>query len=159
MFGNMHFGNDTDIVQHQRTMEYIMDPAHFTGEKRFFAQSFGPNQTTDRALPRRATVVLRDEDPTWRVDMGDGVVLEARYLGFAQTGGDLWVVVRGPGVDVLFAGNAVIARPPAVPWLLDGHAGKVLATLRVAAALCNTSTVVVPGHDRATDVGVFSWMN
>lgn len=47
---------------------------------------------------------------------------------------------------MLWAGNAIIASRPALPWLLDGHLVETLATLKKVQAFLPDDARIVPGH-------------
>jgi glyoxylase-like metal-dependent hydrolase (beta-lactamase superfamily II) len=140
-YGNIFLPDEVQIVQHMRTVEFITNAESFAGDIEFMEMNFGKDQGIDEIRAVRADVVVSDEG--WSVDLG-GRVVHARYLGFGQTEGDLFVHV--PDADVLFTGNPFIARAPAIPWLLDGHASEVRETLaRVRKDFPNAT--IVPGHD------------
>lgn len=140
-YGNVFLPDEVKVVQHQRTIDFITDPASFAADVAFMQANFGADQGLDEIRAVRADIAVGDEG--WSVDLG-GRVVEARYLGFGQTDGDLFVHVVD--ANVLFTGNPVIARAPAIPWLLDGHAAEVRETLaRVREAFAGAT--IVPGHD------------
>jgi len=140
-YGNFFLPDDVKVVQHERTMDFITDPDLFAGDVAFMEANFGKNQGLDEIRAVRADIAVSDEG--WSVDLG-GRSVEARYFGFGQTEGDLFVHV--PDADVLFTGNPFIARAPAIPWLLDGHASEVRETLaRVRKDF--PGATIVPGHD------------
>jgi cyclase len=145
-FGNTFLPDGVHVVQHQKTAEYIS--AHFKDDVAFMTANFGADQGIDEIEPVKADTVLGD-DTDWSVDLG-GVSVEARYYGFAQTGGDLFV--RVPSAKVAWTGNALIAEEPALPWLLDGHAHETGMTLAAVKAALPEDAIVVPGHGRAVKV-------
>ena len=83
------------------------------------------------------------------------MVIEIRDYGFAQTGGDLFVSV--PSANVLWTGNPVLAKAPALPWLLDGHLVDTLNTLQKVYDSFDKHTKVVPGHGPVTDIKAIKW--
>jgi cyclase len=140
-YGNVFLPDEVTIVQHQATIDFITDPASFAADVAFMEANFGADQGLDEIRAVRADIAVSDEG--WSVDLG-GRVVEARYLGFGQTDGDLFVHV--PDANVLFTGNPFIGRAPAIPWLLDGHAAEVRQTLaHVREAFAGAT--IVPGHD------------
>ena len=141
-FGNAFLPEGVHIVQHQRTATYIAE--HFKEDIAFMEANFGADQGIDEIKPVAADTLVTDDG--WSVDLG-GVSVEARYYGFAQTGGDLFV--RVPSAKVVWTGNALVAEKPAVPWLLDGHAEETGITLAAVKAALPEDTIVVPGHGRA----------
>ncbi len=143
-FGNTFLPSGVHVVQHQRTAEYIS--AHFQQDVAFMKMNFGTDQGLDEVRPVAADTLVTDSTP-YRLDLG-GVEVEARYYGFAQTGGDLFVHV--PSAKVVWTGNPLVAAKPAVPWLLAGHAQEVGATLSQVRAVLPADTLVIPGHDHPT---------
>lgn len=150
-FGNTFLPKGVHVVQHQRTAADIA--AHFQEDVDFMKQNFGADQGLDEIRPVTADTLVDDATP-FRVDLG-GVQVEARYYGFAQTGGDLFVHV--PSAKVLWTGNPLVAGKPAVPWLLAGHGREVSVTLGQVKAALPGDTIVVPGHDHPTDVRGFDF--
>ena len=88
---------------------------------------------------------IRVGDDGWSVDLG-GRTVEARYYGFAQTPGDLFVWV--PDAKVLWTGNAFVAEAPAIPWLLAGQGEAAEVTLHAVQDALPAGAIVVPGHGR-----------
>ncbi len=140
-YGNVFLPDEVQIVQHLRTVEFITDAESFASDVAFMEANFGKDQGLDEIRAVRADIAVSDQG--WSADLG-GRVVHARYLGFGQTEGDLFVHV--PDAEVLFTGNPFIARAPAIPWLLDGHASEVRETLaRVRRDF--PGATIVPGHD------------
>lgn len=150
-YGNTFLPPEVQIVQHQRTAEFIA--AHFAEDVEFSKMNFGADQGLDEVRPVAAHILVRDGE-TWGVDLG-GIRVEARYHGFAQTGGDLFVQV--PSAKVVWTGNPLVAAKPAVPWLLAGHAKEVSATLAEVRASLPPDTIVIPGHDHPHGVDAFGF--
>lgn len=143
-YGNMFLPAGVQVVQHERTAEYIA--GHFAEDLEFMKPNFGGDaQGLGEIKPVAADILVTDGE-AWSVDLG-GVSVEARYHGFAQTGGDLFVHV--PSAKVVWTGNAVVAEEPAIPWLLAGHAEETGVTLAALKAAVPADTIVVPGHGRA----------
>ncbi|MFO0621317.1 MAG: MBL fold metallo-hydrolase [Polyangia bacterium] len=140
-FGNTFLPKGVHVVQHQRTAEYIA--AHFAEDVAFMKMNFGADQGLDEVRAVAADTLVSDTTP-YNVDLG-GIQVEARYYGFAQTGGDLFVHV--PSAKVLWTGNPLVAAKPAVPWLLAGHGKEVATTLAQVRLALPADTIVVPGHD------------
>ena len=145
-YGNQFFPKDVQIVQHVETRRYI--ESHFTDDVKFMKRYFGADQGLDELKPRRANLLLHD-GAVIDIDLG-GKGVQVMHLGFAQTPGDLFVWL--PDEKVLFTGNPLIASPPALPWLLDGHLEDSLATMRRVRALVPAGAIVVPGHGAPVDV-------
>ncbi|MBL8632443.1 MAG: MBL fold metallo-hydrolase [Myxococcales bacterium] len=150
-FGNTFLPAGVHVVQHQRTAEYIA--AHFQEDVAFMKMNFGTDQGLDEVRAVAADTLVSDTTP-YKVDLG-GIQVEARYYGFAQTGGDLFVHV--PTAKVLWTGNSLVATKPAVPWLLDGHGKDVATTLTQVRAALPADTIVVPGHDHPTNPAGFDF--
>lgn len=150
-FGNTFLPKGVHVVQHQRTAEYIA--AHFQEDVAFMKMNFGTDQGLDEVRAVAADTLVSDTTP-YKVDLG-GIQVEARYYGFAQTGGDLFVHV--PSAKVLWTGNPLVAQKPAVPWLLAGHGKDVATTLAQVRLALPADTIVVPGHDHPTNPAGFDF--
>lgn len=150
-FGNAFLPGDVHVVQHERTAAYIA--AHFEEDIAFMTANFGDDQGLDELTPVAADTLVKDGE-TWSVDLG-GVTVEARYYGFGQTGGDLFV--RVPSAKVAWTGNALIGEAPAIPWLLAGHAEEVGMTLAAVKASLPNDAIIVPGHGRPVNVDGFDF--
>src|SRR5262249_16907208 len=140
--GNAFLPAGVHIVQHERTAAYIAE--HFADDMVFMTEHFGADQGFDEIVPVAADILVGADKP-FSVDI-DSVVVQARYHGFAQTGGDLFVWV--PKAHAAWTGNALLAEAPAIPWLLAGHAEEVGITLADVKASLPDNAVVVPGHGR-----------
>lgn len=140
-FGNTFLPDDVEVVQHERTADAIAE--HFDEDVAFMEANFGADQGLDEIEPVAADI--RVPDAGWSVDLG-GITVEARYYGFAQTPGDLFVYV--PEAAVMWTGNAFVAEEPAIPWLLAGHGDAAEVTLAAVQASLPADAQVVPGHGR-----------
>lgn len=140
-YGNHFLPDDVQVVQHAETAAFITNPESFAHDVAFMEANFGDDQGLDEIEAVAADVRVGADG--WRIDLG-GVTVEANDHGFGQTEGDLFVYV--PQADVLWTGNPLVARQPALPWLLDGKATEVRETLAEIRQLYPTATVV-PGHD------------
>lgn len=140
-FGNTFLPPEVEVVQHARTADFIA--AHFAEDVAFMTANFGADQGLDEIEPVAADIRVGDEG--WSVDLG-GVAVEARYHGFAQTDGDLFVWV--PEARVLWTGNAFVAEAPAIPWLLAGQGAAAEVTLQAVQASLPADATVIPGHGR-----------
>lgn len=149
-YGNAFLPEEVEVVQHQRTAEYIA--ANFEADREFMTGNFGTDQGLDEVVPVAPDIAV--DDAGWSIDLG-GVTVEARYYGFGQTEGDLFVWV--PEAQVLWTGNALINEAPALPWLLDGHAHEVEATLALVRADLPAGATVVPGHGPPQTAAAFTW--
>lgn len=140
-FGNTFLPDGVEVVQHARTADFIA--ANFAEDVEFMKTNFGEDQGLDEIAPVAADIRVGDEG--WSVDLG-GKTVEARYYGFAQTPGDLFVWV--PDAKVLWTGNAFVAEEPALPWLLAGQGEAAEVTLRAVQDSLPADAIVVPGHGR-----------
>lgn len=140
-FGNAFLPDDVAVVQHARTADFIA--ANFAEDVAFMTANFGEDQGLDEITPVPADI--RVDDDGWSVDLG-GKTVEARYYGFAQTPGDLFVWV--PDAKVLWTGNAFVSEEPAIPWLLAGQGEAAEVTLHAVQDSLPTGAIVVPGHGR-----------
>lgn len=143
-FGNAFLPDEVEIVQHERTAEHIA--ANFAEDIDFMITNFGAGQGIEEVVEVAADIEVGDAG--WTVDLG-GIEVEARYYGFGQTAGDLFVVV--PAAEVMWTGNPFIAEQPAIPWLLDGHVHEVGETLASVQGSLSSAAIVVPGHGRPVD--------
>ncbi|MFT4977677.1 MAG: cyclase [Myxococcota bacterium] len=149
-YGNAFLPEGVQVVQHERTAEYIAE--HFEEDVVFMETNFGADQGIDEVTPITPDIAVGDDG--WTVDLG-GITVEAQYHGFAQTEGDLFVYVAE--AEVMWTGNPVVAAEPALPWLLDGHAHDVSATLATVQASLPAGAVVIPGHGRPSTRDIFSF--
>lgn len=150
-FGNMYLPAGTRLVQHEQAARYIA--GHLDQDKAFMLQYFGAG---------RGIEPIRAREPDILVPAGGRLVLdlggrrvEIIDFGFAQTGGDLFV--WEPDSRTLWAGNAVIASKPALPWLLDGHLVQTRATLQKVVDFLPAGATVVPGHGVPMDREGLRW--
>lgn len=150
-YGNVYVPEDVTIIQHADAASYIDE--HFEKDRQFMMQNFGKGRGIEDIKPVDADILV-GEGGGITVDLG-GKKVEIRDFGFAQTGGDLFVSV--PDENVLWTGNPVIAEPPAVPWLLDGHLVETLETLKAVYDHFDPGTIVVPGHGPVTTMEAVKW--
>ncbi|GHB32898.1 cyclase [Pseudovibrio japonicus] len=150
-YGNYYVPDEIDIIQHETTADYIDN--HFVADTEFMIQNFGEGRGIEEIKPVSAEILV-GKGGSISIDLGDKVV-KVEDFGFAQTGGDLFVSV--PDDKVLWTGNPIIARAPAVPWLLDGHLLETLATLEAVYEEFDADTTVVPGHGPTTDMAAVKW--
>ena len=139
-YGNYAFPKTAKIIQHSKTKAFMDNQEAFEADKKFMTQYFGANRGIEDAVARTADLIV---DHKKTIDLGNKKV-EIFHLGFAQTDGDLFVWV--PEDKVFWAGNPVVAMPPALPWLLDGKHEEVLATMKKVRKFLPDDAIVVPGH-------------
>jgi glyoxylase-like metal-dependent hydrolase (beta-lactamase superfamily II) len=150
-YGNHFLPEDVMIIQHADAAAYIAD--HFEADTQFMIQNFGAGRGIEEVEATPADILVPD-GASIDVNLGDRTVT-IRDFGFAQTGGDLFVSV--PDANVLWTGNAVIAKKPAIPWLLDKHLIETLETLKNVHASFDQDTKVVPGHGPVTTLDAVKW--
>jgi glyoxylase-like metal-dependent hydrolase (beta-lactamase superfamily II) len=152
-YGNQFFPKGVQFVQHVKTQQYIQN--HFADDVAFMKKYFGSNQGLDELKPQRAHVLVNDQS-TIDFDLG-GKRIQVMHLGFAQTGGDLFVWL--PNEKVLFTGNIVVSDGPSLPWLMEGKLEESLATLRKVLAMLPRDSIVVPGHGYPTGINAVEYTN
>lgn len=150
-YGNMYLPDEVSIVQHQNSQRYVVE--HLDDDKAFMLKNFGEGRGIEPIVARTGDILV---PPLGRVslDLG-GKTVEVIDFGFAQTGGDLFV--WQPESKVLWAGNAIIAAKPALPWLLDGHLVETLETLLRVQAFLPADARIVPGHGVAISRDELQW--
>ncbi len=149
-YGNAFLPDDVQVVQHERTADYIAE--FFVEDIMFMEMNFGADQGIDEVVAVVPDIEVTDAG--WSIDLG-GLSVQAQYHGFGQTDGDLFVVV--PEAEVVWTGNPLIAEQPAIPWLLDGRAADVSATLSAVRDSLSDRAIVVPGHGRPVSLEAFDF--
>ena len=114
-YGNMYLPKETKIIQHSNAQKYVS--GNFKADTEFMITNFGKGRGIEEIIPRTGDILL-ESNGSIRIDLG-GKFVDIIDFGFAQTGGDLFIW-EGDS-NVLWAGNAIVAPKPALPWLLDGH--------------------------------------
>ncbi|MEE9319536.1 MAG: MBL fold metallo-hydrolase [Granulosicoccus sp.] len=150
-YGNQYLPESTLIIQHSFASEYITK--HLEADKAFMIQNFGKGRGIEEIKVTIADILVANKGKI-SVNLGD-IIVEIHDYGFAQTGGDLFVSV--PAANVLWTGNPVLAKAPALPWLLDGHLVETRDTLQRVYDTFDKITKVVPGHGPVTDVKAIKW--
>lgn len=150
-YGNRFLPEDTRLIQHVRTDEYIR--ANLEEDKRFMLGLFGEGRGIEDAIYRPADILI-PPGGSHTLDLG-GKEVVIRDFGFAQTGGDLFV--WQPEARALWAGNGLLAEKPALPWLLGGHATEVLATSEAVRVFLPPGSTIVPGHGATLGRDGFDW--
>lgn len=150
-YGNQYLPEETIIIQHAATRDYI--GSHFKADTEFMIQNFGKGRGIEEIMPTDADILV-GKGGSLTIHLGK-VSVDITDYGFAQTGGDLFVSV--PSANVLWTGNPIIARPPALPWLLDGHLVETRDTLQRVHDAVTAETRIVPGHGPVTDIETIAW--
>ncbi|WP_325894094.1 MBL fold metallo-hydrolase [Grimontia sp. NTOU-MAR1] len=139
-YGNMYLPEETKIIQHEVTKEYI--DTHFKQDTQFMMQNFGKGRGIEEIVPTDADILI-GKGGTIELDLG-GRNVEIIDFGFAQTGGDLFV--WEPKSKTMWTGNPIITVKPSLPWLLDGHLLETLDSLKKVKAFLPEEATVVPVH-------------
>jgi cyclase len=139
-YGNMYLSPQTKIIQHQSTKVYVDE--HLADDKAFMIQNFSAGRGIEEIKARTGDILVKAGD-TLSIDLG-GKQVQIIDFGYAQTGGDLFV--WEPASKVMWTGNPIIAKKPALPWLLGGHLVETLETLRKVYAFLPDDARIVPGH-------------
>ena len=150
-YGNMYLPAATRIVQHAHTRNYIAK--HLGDDKAFMVKNLGAGRGIEQIKARSGDIIVAPL-ATLSLDLG-GKTVDIIDFGFAQTGGDLWV--WEPQSKVMWAGNAVIAPKPALPWLLDGNLVATLETLNRVYAFLPPDAKIIPGHGIAMSREGLKW--
>lgn len=139
-YGNMYLSPQTKVIQYEHTKTYVEQ--HLADDKAFMIQNFGAGRGIEE-IEARTRDMLVETAKSITVDLDDKQV-QIIDFGFGQTGRDLFV--WEPGSKVLWAGNAVVASKPALPWLLAGHLVETLEPLRKVYAFPPNNARIIPGH-------------
>jgi cyclase len=144
-FGNFVFPQETVIVQHEATKQML--DANFEQDRAFMIDLLGADRGIEEVAYRTADLTCSD---SLALDLGNKRV-EIVHLGYAQTNGDLVVVV--PDDNIVFVGNMLQAPPPAFPWLFEGRPQEAIATYERLYAMLDDDVTIVPGHGRTMSRG------
>lgn len=139
-YGNMYLPESTTVIQHRNAQKFVK--THFKKDTEFMISNFGKGRGIEQIIPDTGDILIETGGKI-KIDLG-GKFVEIIDFGFAQTGGDLFV--WDADSKTLWAGNAIIASKPALPWLLDGHLVKTLETLEKVYGFLPEDARVVPGH-------------
>ncbi|MBL8297483.1 MAG: MBL fold metallo-hydrolase [Rhodanobacteraceae bacterium] len=150
-YGNMYLPAQTRVIQHAHTQNFIA--TSLDADKAFMLKNFGDGRGIEEIHAHPADLIVPAGGKIV-VDLG-GKQVEIIDFGFAQTGGDLFV--WEPASRVMWAGNPVIAKKPALPWLLDGHLVETLETMRKVYDFLPSDARIVPGHGVALSREDLKW--
>ncbi len=139
-FGNLFLPKGVKVIQHAVTGDSVMN--HTEEDKKFMIQNFGAGRGIEAIQPRPADILI-PANGKLVFDLGHKKV-EIIDFGFAQTGGDLFI--WEPESKVLWAGNAIVAPKPAVPWLLAGHVAATTESLKRVFSFLPEDARIIPGH-------------
>ncbi|PMN91609.1 MBL fold metallo-hydrolase [Enterovibrio norvegicus] len=150
-YGNMYLPEETKIIQHQVTQNYI--DTHFEHDTQFMMQNFGKGRGIEEITPTDADILIGTGGKI-TVDLG-GKLVDIMDFGFAQTGGDLFVWEADS--KTMWTGNPIITVKPSLPWLLDGHQLETLDSLKKVRAFLPDDATVVPGHGSPMSPDDIQW--
>lgn len=139
-FGNFVFPQETVIVQHEVTKQ-VLDGG-FEQDRAFMIDLLGTDRGIEEVPYRTADLTCTE---SLVLDLG-GKRVEIAHLGYAQTDGDLIIVV--PDDNIVFVGNMLQAPPPAFPWLFGGRPKEAIATYERLYEMLDDNATIVPGHGR-----------
>ncbi|WP_444934137.1 MBL fold metallo-hydrolase [Microbulbifer sp. JTAC008] len=150
-YGNYVFPSSVSIIQHESAKDYVDN--YFEQDTAFMISNFGEGRGIEDVIPKTGDILV-PKNGSISIDLG-GKTVDIDDFGFAQTGGDLFVSVKGE--NILWTGNPVVSTKPALPWLLDGHLLETLATMKYVYGAINESTLVIPGHGPITNRSAIKW--
>lgn len=151
-YGNRYLPDDVTIIQNANSAAYIAE--HFEPDKVFMILNFCEGSRIEEVVSTDENVLV-GEGGNLSVELSSVSVDIADY-GFAQTGGDLFVLVSS--TNILWTGNAIVAQAPAVPQLLDVHLIETRDTFQKVYDAFDDNTQVVPGHGPVTDIAAIKWV-
>lgn len=147
-FGNYLLPMETVIIQNEFCEENLSK--NFDNIKQFMVMLFGKGRGIEESQFRRADVTI-PKYQSLKLNMDNNNVVEVLNIGTAQSPADLFVYVRTPTKNILWAGNPFIAESPAIPWLFDGYFLEPVDNLNKIYNMVSDADVIVPGHGRITD--------
>ncbi|NML56818.1 MBL fold metallo-hydrolase [Chryseobacterium cheonjiense] len=147
-FGNYLLPKETIIIQNEFCKENLSK--NYDHIKQFMIGLFGSGRGIEESVYRPADVTIA-VDQTMKIDMGKENVVEVINVGTAQSPADLFVYLKSPAGNVLWAGNPFIAESPAIPWLFDGYFLEPVKNLNKIYNMISDKDIVVPGHGRITN--------
>jgi hypothetical protein len=111
---------------------------------------FGKGRGIEQSIYRPADITIPINEII-KLDLGSGNIVELINVGTAQSPADLFVFLKSPVKNVLWAGNPIIAESPAIPWLFDGYFLEPVNNMKKIYDMVGENDVVVPGHGRITN--------
>ena len=145
-FTNYLLPSSTLIIQNEFAKENLSK--NFENIKQFMVILFGKNRGIEKAKYRAADITIAKNN-NFKIDLGNGKIVEFINVGTAQSPADLFVWV--PSSKVLWAGNPFIGESPTIPWLFDGFFLEPSDNLKKVYDLLPDDAIVVPGHGRITN--------
>lgn len=147
-FGNYLLPKETIIIQNEFCKENLSK--NYENIKQFMIMLFGKGRGIEESVYRPADITIAINQ-NLKIDMGKGNVVEIINVGTAQSPADLFVYLKSPTGNVLWAGNPFIAESPTIPWLFDGYFLEPVNNLNKIYNMIGDKDVVVPGHGRITN--------
>lgn len=147
-FGNYLLPKETIIIQNEFCKENLSK--NYDNIKQFMIGLFGSGRGIEESVYRPADVTIAINQ-TMKIDIGKGNIVEIINVGTAQSPADLFVYLKSPTGNVLWAGNPFIAESPAIPWLFDGYFLEPVKNLNKIYNMISDKDIVVPGHGRITN--------
>jgi len=147
-FGNYLLPKETVLVQNEFCKENLSK--NYDNIKQFMIMLFGKGRGIEESVYRAADITIAINQ-TMKIDMGKGNIAEVINVGTAQSPADLFVYLKSPSGNVLWAGNPFIAESPTIPWLFDGYFLEPVQNLNKIYNMISDKDIVVPGHGRITN--------
>ena len=147
-FGNYLLPKETVLIQNEFCKENLAKNYDYI--KQFMIMLFGKGRGIEESIYRPADITIPINE-TIKLDMGSGNVVELINVGTAQSPADLFVFLKSPSKNVLWAGNPIIAESPTIPWLFDGYFLEPVNNMIKIYDMVGDKDVVVPGHGRITN--------
>ena len=147
-FGNYLLPKETILIQNEFCKENLSK--NYENIKQFMIGLFGKGRGIEESIYRPADIAIPINE-TIKLDMGSGNIVELINVGTAQSPADLFVYLKSPLKNVLWAGNPIIAESPAIPWLFDGYFLEPVNNMKKIYDMVDEHDVVVPGHGRITN--------
>lgn len=147
-FGNYLLPKETIIIQNEFCKENLSK--NYDNIKQFMIMLFGKGRGIEESVYRAADITI-SKNQNLKIDMGNSNTVELINVGTAQSPADLFVYLKSPSGNVLWAGNPFIAESPAIPWLFDGYFLEPVNNLNKIYNMISDKDIVVPGHGRITN--------
>jgi len=147
-FGNYLLPKETIIIQNEFCKENLSK--NYDNIKQFMIMLFGKGRGIEESVYRPADITI-SKNQNLKIDMGKENIVELINVGTAQSPADLFVYLKSPSGNVLWAGNPFIAESPAIPWLFDGYFLEPVNNLNKIYNMISDKDIVVPGHGRITN--------
>lgn len=147
-FGNYLLPKETIIIQNEFCKENLSK--NYDNIKQFMIMLFGKGRGIEESVYRPADITIAINQ-TMKIDMGKGNIVDVINVGTAQSPADLFVYLKSPSGNVLWAGNPFIAESPTIPWLFDGYFLEPVNNLNKIYNMIGDKDIVVPGHGRITN--------